>query len=613
MASLTLLAALLVAWSAHRTLGPVFAGASEVATFAIRVRPPAPSAAEHDVTIAALVVDGRRLRWDEVGKEGTWIEVPAEIPLLAHPRAAGAAAITFRGRSALCTALPSRGGRIVIERDGKTMMEVNLARAGTPLFYRSEIVLDCGTPRPGRSGFWLFLLLAEGLAVWLAPWRSARAAEIFVGCHALSLHLLVWATQPVATSRDSHGYLTGVHELFKLGFPSYFPPGTSILIGLAGLIPFGPLGLKVTLLQHVMLVLAVLFIHRLLRQILGHGVAFLAALVLGSSWSMLFIPQQILSEPLTVFGMTGALYFGVRHRDRGSRCAAILAGLLAGWAGLARVVPLIGSTLAFFCLHLGRWSRTSLRRCLLPTLVSMAVMAAPLGWYYLRSGQLKLSSANGYHLFLRMVTAERQLAERGPITHQLLKLLDFEDPRGRDVWDIYRILVEKGLNYFEISELLGQVSLEALRQAPWHFVGFTFAQAGLQYLTNPRNTFSRWGETRWRIPEVENPPLAPFTMSSFQWELVLARAHDWAWPWLCGLSLAGALAAAFLRRWRDVLALVALVLGYLMGTAAASLVVARYSLPLVPFMIALAAIPIGVLCQRIAARGAPSEAGPRSS
>jgi hypothetical protein len=70
--------------------------------------------------------------------------------------------------------------------------------------------------------------------------------------------------------------------------------------------------------------------------------------------------------------------------------------------------------------------------------------------------------------------------------------------------------------------------------------------------------------------------------------------HRATWAWLRWLALAGMTLVFFLPQRIYLLALLSLVLGYILATAAGAFVLPRYSAPVAPFLIALAAIPLDV-------------------
>ncbi len=75
------------------------------------------------------------------------------------------------------------------------------------------------------------------------------------------------------------------------------------------------------------------------------------------------------------------------------------------------------------------------------------------------------------------------------------------------------------------------------------------------------------------------------------------------WEWVPWLALAGMALLFLFRQWTMMLAMVCIVVGCCLGNALLTIAQGRYAVPMVPFMIALAAVPLEVLARSVAATG----------
>jgi hypothetical protein len=242
-------------------------------------------------------------------------------------------------------------------------------------------------------------------------------------------------------------------------------------------------------------------------------------------------------------------------------------------------------------------SKAGIRRFVLLTGVTIAVVVAPLAWYWARSGDPRLSTGSGLHMWQRMVVAQEKLAERGPATLVLLELLDWKDPRGVLYWwDAEKVLQERhGLDYATVVRLLGQVSREGILDAPADYFLFTLALAWRQFHCDPENGVQRWGETDYVDPNLEVEPPLGVSASGTSWMRQVISLHTVAWPIVHWLALAGLLLLFFLPQKTVLLAIACVLVAYVLGTAAVEMFIARYTALVVPFQIVLAAVPLEVL------------------
>ncbi len=130
-----------------------------------------------------------------------------------------------------------------------------------------------------------------------------------------------------------------------------------------------------------------------------------------------------MSEATTLFAMVGALYFTVRCAETGRLRFLFLAGVLAGWAGTLRVVPLAALVPSMCVIYLLPFTKRGLKLAVKTLAVTVGFVALPILWCWYKSGEPALTNSMGLHLFNRVVTEQQQLDENGPATKTLIDLL----------------------------------------------------------------------------------------------------------------------------------------------------------------------------------------------
>ena len=564
----TLASVLFLAWSLHRCLGPLVADPEPVLTSHFEIGPAQPAGglpAEAPFEVHGLLVDGRCWQWRWVQKHGGWRERgPAYSPSLVLERPGPDPRLGFRGKRAVVL-FPSqvRPETVAVARDG-----VPCAVTGEPLAGgRSSMWASDLPPHAGGAGsVWFWSLGSLVLAAFLvAPWRSARRAETWLVLHAGLLHLLVWGTQAVGFNHDSVGYASCLADNLR-GSPAAFPPGYPLLMRAAGAIPWLGDGSAICLVQHVCMVVALVWLLRLLRGPLGETVAWCAVVAVSVMAPALFLPQAIMSENLALSGMAGALWFATVAARRGGGWALACAGLLAGWAGLARIVPLAAALPAFFVLLWTRPARRGLRNAGVASAVALGVVAAPIAWFGLHGEPANLTTTTGGHLFNRVVTCQRVFVEELPEGRRLRSLLG-KDPRGIPHWDVSAALAERGLSPAESDALLAAVAVAGIRSDPLGYVLFSVTQTWDQLFAEPSPLVMAWRESEWEDLSLATAPPLGVTSAALAWRSVVEQWFRAIWPAVCWLALAGIVAALFLPERKNLLAIAWVSAAYLGSTA----------------------------------------------
>jgi len=205
-----------------------------------------------------------------------------------------------------------------------------------------------------------------------------------------------------------------------------------------------------------------------------------------------------------------------------------------------------------------------------------------------------LTNSVGFHLFNRVVTEQKQLDADGPATRVLLTLLEGKDPRGTSFWDLQEQGGVRDLDDSEAERLLYRVALEGIRKDPWGFLLFTPSLAWHMLLA-PAAWIPVWGETVAVHPRLETPPPLAVTAASLAWRWTLEEIHGSLWPFLCWAAVAGTCLGLFLPQRNLILALAWIPAGYLLSSACVEYFSPRYNSAIVPFVAALAMVPLGLL------------------
>jgi hypothetical protein len=570
----------------------------------------------------ALVADGRTVRWNLAKLSGGW-ESPSlgTDPKFLHKKNDEPSIVEFQARRFVAIFQPNLwSGLMRVRRNGQTLKVQEVRGVGWP----HQVAISDGSP----NSFWpLFLaaILAFGAcAWWFGPVRQGRGFTPWLIFAVTVPHLLYWLTHPVGTNPDSRGYADSFLYFWQRGIPVSFPPGYSMLLGPLHVLAPDSAGLWVTGLQHVMLVLSVVWLFRILCRLMLPEIAFLASLVAGLISPSFTVQQAILSEAPTLFAITGALYFAIRASETEGARNAILAGLFTVWATLLRMVPIVAILPAFLLWYGSLWygslwygslwygrgtgegspwkigstGKLALRAAATTAVTIGVCFSLVFLWTWQSSNQVRLSNSAGMHLFNRVFPEQKLVNENGPATKRLISLLGGKDPRSLYHWEVSSLPQFQALGVDETERILRQASMESILNAPR-----IFAEYGLNLfwrsLIVPTDWIPPWADTTYVNPIYENSPLLPFAAGAEDWRENQEEWNRIFWPLFVWASLAGFAAGLFTRHWVLVLIMGWIPTGYLLVTTCAEVFCPRYNAPVTHFTIALAILPLDLIVRKV--------------
>jgi hypothetical protein len=599
--------------------GGLALGTAIATTTSDRIRPAPPPAAysveaiprsprtQGTVQVDVLLRDGIVAAYPDDAVHTGWIETAKDGPgfsphLVGHPNAAAHQVTFHASRFATVMQADDWQGTIILRRAGDVVHEVSVD-------HDRRIVLDEAGPRSPIALLFLAVLLGGVVTAVARPGRGERNRVTWLLLVIGGTHLAYWAGQPIGIDPDSTGYLDGLSTL-SMGYPSYFPPGYSALLGLAGGRSSASLGLTVTLIQHVMVVIIGYWIYRMLRERFGIGSALLAALAASLAPPVLQMAQVMMTETLAGFAMVGAWYFGVASEHRSAVVPALLAGALTGIATVTRVVPIValGLALAVWYLlpaHRRRWGAAALTAA-----AAGVVIAIPAGWFWMRSGSPALANSAGLHVYNRVVVQQRLIDSTGPATRDLIARVNGSDVREQAFWDLQDHPGLQDLGYDGRVDLLGSVAVEGILSNPVRYLAYTPWLATLELLVPGTVTLARWQEMRspsYRV--LESPPLLAPNAASLRVRLALDTGFFWGWLLLILLAIAGVVIGLRSVARRFILGVFLIPAGYLLSSAMLDLLMSRHNIPITPFLVVLAVIPFAALARRTASTPTPDARG----
>ncbi len=542
--------------------------------------------------IPRLLADGRELRGADVATTGKWISYWDRT--LDHPDTAEPASLSFAAHR-MVAAIDRKGhcGHVSVNISGVPVWK-DSCDSGKRL-----LVLDL--PAAGSPSRWSYVMWTASflaLAGIVGAWRSRRRRELWLAIYLATLHLLFWLTQPVGLLTDSINQMATL-ALNARGLPGYFPPGYPVLVGAGYLVSRAHAGSIVTLVQHAMTIAAIFWCYRMLARSTGAAVAFAAAIVTGAAAPTLALPQGLLSENVALFGMAGALYFAIVYHERREPLAGVGAGVLLGWAALARIVPLAAGLPAIFAIMINGGARTGrLRGFGTIAACAAAVIAVPMLWFAIASGSFALSNSVGRHLYNRTISDQRLIDPQGPATGRLMALIAPLSPGGVPHWQIQPMLQQRGLSPGQVEALMKQSALEGIRMAPLRYLLYSLRQSWRQYFLDPLS-FMPYAANPFDYPiELEPAPSLGASANSLRWRMRLERAFGAAWPCVAWLALASLTLIGLLRERATFAALAIVPAGYIVATALIEYLLSRYNAAIVPFVFMLAA---GAICAMLRA------------
>lgn len=600
--SLVLASCVFLAWSVHRSTPALVGGDADERSYVVSVPAHAagnPAAEGNDIWLLDVVADGRRLPLGRLDRTGSWEE---RDWALVHRDDGRAATISFRGRRVLLAFLASRWSGVVHVGSPEG------SKSALDLFHRQAAETTYAELSNGRlvsyandedenplRALWILALMLLAAVFW-RPWRSSTSFDKWAMAHVALLHLVVWMTQGVGYSNDTHGYMEGAGQ-FAAGRAAYFPPGYSLFLAPWQALAPEATGLAVTASQHVLMVLTLVGLARMSRAWLSRDWPAAALLLAGSLSPTLFLPQAIFSENLALFGMSGALYLVWSGGPHGSARRDVTAGVLAGWAALARVVPfaaVAAPVLLLFISH-ERISRRAILRTARVLSAAAAVVVVAGGWIWHNSGTFAVANSQGLHLYNRAVTEQNLLNRDGSATQRFLALMDHRPLHGLAHWHVTPVLQEQGLAYGEMERLMGDVAWEGIRSRPGAFFSHSLGMVAREYRANPVSRFPMWASRTLPIPELENEPVLGVHIGSVLWRRDQDRVFATLLPALSLAPILGLMLLPWLAGRLVYLALFILPIGYLSASAFMEYFSARYVICVLPFMLILAPTPVAVL------------------
>jgi hypothetical protein len=529
----------------------------------------------------SLIADGGLLRFPSTQYSKEWVYSDnSGMPAYLYCENAAHALVSFRAKTFVAVFHGSGwSGLIRVKRNGTTVQSIFVDQAE-----KQQDLIAVEDPVVPRSTavFWVGLTLFAFCGWWFGPWRNGRSPVVWLVFFLSLVHLLYWVCSPVGVSNDSSSYFEAASSVLS-GIPSYYSPGYGTLLHSVGFLAGPSLGTSVTFIQHGFVVLGACWLYLLFRHVISENLALLGAILAGVIAPAMTPTQGLLSESATAFAMIGTLYFVLQSFETGKQVFAVAGGILAGWAGLLRVVPLAALVPAVCLLYVWRRPKPSMRVAVVAAASVAAVFLAPIVWIGIKSGEPRLVNSLGYHFYNRAVEDQKLLNRKGPATQRLLQLTEGQDPRSLPWW----LLPAGEMLSPERERLLRDVAVESIRTDPVGFAVYTFRLAWRDFVA-PTDWITPWGETLTADRSFEPPSPLPFSVSALKWRLGLERINESVWPVLCWTAIAGTLIGLTGRHRIFVLGIAWIPLGYLLPTAVSEAFCPRYNAPIVPFVVMLA-------------------------
>ncbi len=581
----TVMAAL---WFANTVFAPQALTRQDDVTYRVEASR-SPSAANSDpgmLWFYRLQVDGRIVPVEAIADARSW-RVDTSLAPAAPPGVALVgpdASIAFPARHfLLVTRNQGWTGTLTVRRDATLLKQVRV----TPAVHAA--VVDQSPPGTGSWGTGLGLLLALLLTFGLRPWRGGVATARWLAVLLGAIHLAFWLTMAIGTTNDTPVYVDQIATL-RAGMPGYFPPGYPGFLGAMEWLTGPSFSLWVTLAQHGMLVVAGVWIYRLLARFVREPLALTGALLAAGGPAALALPQQLMSESPALFATVGTLWFAIRTQEGNRRRDMVIAGVLLGTAALLRVVPALALAPALPLVIPGFRRRPGPLLGILA--IASMLVAAPIAWFAVRTGRPAFAHSSSLHLYNRVFMEQRLLDPSGVATQRLVGSLGGEDPRGVPWWEIWGRPRPDDLSDDALEATMGEAAIEAMRRAPVAFALFTPRLAFRELLAEASMWSPDWGESLGREPVVEVPSLLAGSAAGLRWRWAQERIAHEVWPWIAGFALLGLLVGFVDPQRRLILAIGAVPVLYLLGTATLEGFDARYNYPVAPLLIALAAIAL---------------------
>lgn len=595
---------LFLAWAAANTLATVKrVNADGSEGVVIDVHPQGPEGREPTggrLWLERLIVDGRLLRSEKVEPRDSWSVVPDRqgsdlAHRLLYESDSDPSRLAVPGRHVVVFLRADRWtGTIRLSRNGEG--EAQAEQVGGE---ETERLLVMEYPKSSASprAFLGVLLFGAVCAWWFGPVRPARSHLLWLTFMLTIVHGLFWVSQCVGTNNDSPEYMEAIPLFFVEGKPSYFPPGYPLLLGFLQALAGEQLGRWISLVQHGLVIVAVSWLYLLGRRIVSDELALCGGVLAGIVPTSLTTAQAVMSESPTLFAMVGALYFAVRSAETGRTRDALISGLLMGWAGVLRVVPLVALFPAIVATYFMGAVERRVRRAAVTWTAAGVVILVPILWCGVLSGQPTLAVSQGFHLFNRVVMEQGLWDAQGRSTQRLLALREGEELLGKTWWDVRYDGGVQDLNDEDAERLFREVSFEGIRKDPWGYLTYTPDLAWRMYLARP-DWIPAWGDTIDVEPPLESPAPMTVTATSLGWRQGLERFQQQVWPMVCWMAVVGFCVGLWSRQRLLVLALAWIPAGYLLGSASVEFFSKRYNSAVAPFVVLLALLPFGLVWRK---------------
>lgn len=540
-----------------------------------------------------IVADGRAIRLDHIDGSGTWdshTTINSGVPdELRFPAGQESLSLTFHARTfALVASSWDWPGTLTVVRDGEELRSIDLATL------RGTYAKD----ESGRGSMLVPTLLGVILALvtcWrFRPREDRPLGRAWLAAVLATVHLTYWISQGIGTTNDSLGYLASAEELFR-GFPSYFPPGYPLFLGVIGSVAGTLTGAVAALLQHGMVVLAALWIVALLERVVDRRSALFGGLLAGALPTMLAMPQAILTEAPTLFAMVGTLHFAVLASESGSVRHARVAGLLLAWAILLRVVPVVPLLPALGAVYLLPWKARRVPLFRATATIALLLVLVQVLWFAIREHRVTLVTSVGHHLYNRVIAAQNLIDTTGTAAGQLISSLDGRNPGTSAWWEVKAAGGLEGITDTRGQDaLLRSVAVEGLRSNFLEYVAYVPLIAWWELIASQEGWIPAWGESSEAVdPRLESPRLISPTAEGLRWRWGAEHLQGVLWPLVVGVAIAGLLLGLRSSHRHLVLALAAMPAGYLLCSAALDHFAARHVVPVTPFIVALVAVAVG--------------------
>jgi 4-amino-4-deoxy-L-arabinose transferase-like glycosyltransferase len=253
-----------------------------------------------------------------------------------------------------------------------------------------------------------------------------RPWPLFVGIALLMLAVTVLAPSSLVDRSDEGVFLGYADRLTDGDYALeggldvellWFGPGLPLLLA-----PFVALGVPVELLRvlgPLLLVLALVAFHRLLRDYVGPVPALLGTACLGLYLPLYRLLPRLYTEPLAILLLVTGILVGARGVRQGDRLALALSGLCFGGLALTRVeygtVLAIALVISLAALLLPSWRATA-RRGAAIFAVALAVCVPWLAYTYDVSGEaFYWGNSGGLSLYWIAPGAPEDLGEPHPV------------------------------------------------------------------------------------------------------------------------------------------------------------------------------------------------------